>query len=83
MKHLEISIDLNSQGYFILSESARELMRCPEVRQGINSLANSKSRLKPTEIRILSRLQTTFTMRRGFQPLADYRAIELSDCRIA
>ncbi len=54
-------------------------MRCPEVRQGINSLANSKSRLKPTKILIFSRLQTTFAMRQGFQPLSDYGTIELSD----
>ena len=47
----------------------------PEVRQGINSLANSKSRLKPTKILIFSRLQTTFAMRRGFQPLSDCRNV--------
>ena len=51
----------------------------PEVRQGINSLANSKSRLKPTKILIFSRLQTTFAMRQGFQPLSDYRIIELTE----
>ncbi len=47
----------------------------PEVRQGINSLANSKSRLKPTKILIFSFLKRTFAMRQGFQPLSDCRTI--------
>ena len=54
----------------------------PEVRQGINSLANSKSRLKPTKILIFSRLQTTFAMRQGIHSLSDCRIIELSNYRI-
>jgi hypothetical protein len=52
----------------------------PEVRQGINSLANSKSRLKPTKILIFSRLQTTFGLsdfpevRQGINSLANSKS---------
>ena len=54
----------------------------PEVRQGINSLANSKSRLKPTKILIFSPLKRTFAMRQGIHSLSDCRTVGLSNYRI-
>ncbi|MEZ2225760.1 MAG: phosphodiester glycosidase family protein [Microcoleus sp.] len=49
------------------------LMDASTARQGIHSLANRESRLKPTEIPLNSPLQRTSAMRQGFQPLSDSR----------
>ena len=51
------------------------LFHSPEIRQVINSLANSKSRLKPTKILIFSPLKRTFAMRQGIHSLSDCRTL--------
>ncbi|MEG4351694.1 phosphodiester glycosidase family protein [Microcoleus sp. LAD1_D3] len=47
-------------------------------RQGMNSLADSESRLKPTEILSDSSLEKTLTMRQGLKPLSDSRLLAQS-----
>ncbi|MEG3842986.1 phosphodiester glycosidase family protein [Microcoleus sp. herbarium14] len=54
------------------------LIHASRARQGMNSLADSKSRLKPTEILTDSPLQRTSAMRQGFQPLSDYNFLTQS-----
>ncbi|MEG4210802.1 phosphodiester glycosidase family protein [Microcoleus sp. S13_B4] len=47
-------------------------------RQGMKSLADSESRLKPTEILTHSSFEKTSAMRQGFQPLSDSRLLAQS-----
>ena len=54
------------------------LIHASRSRQGMNSLADSESRLKPTEILSDSSLEKTSAMRQGFQPLSDYRLLAQS-----
>ena len=56
-----------------LSVSQVELFHSPSSHQGINSLAYSPSRLKTTQLPIVSPLERTLAVRQGFQPLADGR----------
>jgi hypothetical protein len=51
------------------------LFHSPETRQGMNSLANSKSRLKQPKILIFSSLKRTFAMRQGIHSLSDCRTL--------
>ncbi|WP_445241695.1 hypothetical protein [Microcoleus vaginatus] len=46
------------------------LIDASRARQGIHSLADSESRLKPTEIFTDSSLERTSAMRQGLQPLS-------------
>jgi hypothetical protein len=58
------------------------LFHSPETRQGMNSLANSRSRLKPTKILIFSPMQEDFCYDTGNSfpvGLSNYRIIELSN----
>ncbi|MEG4330188.1 hypothetical protein Q5688_33450, partial [Microcoleus sp. herbarium5] len=54
------------------------LIHASRSRQGMNSLADSESRLKPTEILTNSSLERTSAMRQGFQPVSDYRFLAQS-----
>ncbi|MEG4008089.1 phosphodiester glycosidase family protein [Microcoleus sp. Pol11C1] len=54
------------------------LIHASRSRQGMNSLADSESRLKTTEILSHSSLERTLTMRQGFQPLSDSRLLAQS-----
>ncbi|MEG3959511.1 phosphodiester glycosidase family protein [Microcoleus sp. herbarium2] len=54
------------------------LIDASRARQGMNSLADSESRLKPTEILTDSPLEKTSAMRQGFQPLSEYRFLAQS-----
>jgi hypothetical protein len=64
MNNHEISLPLASM-----------LFHSPEIRQGIHSLANSKSRLKQPKILIFSPLKRTFAMRQGIHSLSDCRTL--------
>jgi Phosphodiester glycosidase len=71
------------QGFEPLSDYGFEwkmagLIHAATARQGINSLANSESRLKPTEISTDSPRPRTSAMRQGFEPLSDYRFLTQS-----
>ncbi|MEG4987483.1 phosphodiester glycosidase family protein [Microcoleus sp. BR0-C5] len=48
------------------------------ARQGMNSLADSESRLKPTEILTYSPLERTSAMRQGIPSLSEYRFLAQS-----
>lgn len=50
---------------------SEKLQSTAPVHQGFKPLAHSPSRLKTTELLILSPLQRTLAMRQGFKPLAD------------
>ncbi|MEG4629456.1 hypothetical protein QUB56_07500 [Microcoleus sp. AR_TQ3_B6] len=54
----------------------------PKARQGMNSLANSKSPLQRTN-EFFSPLQRTLALRQGLKPLPDCRTAGLPDCRTA
>jgi hypothetical protein len=54
------------------------LIHASRSRQGMNSLADSESRLKPTEILTDSSLEKTSAMKQGFQPLSEYRFLAQS-----
>ncbi|MBD0310980.1 MAG: hypothetical protein ICV80_23670, partial [Microcoleus sp. T1-bin1] len=54
------------------------LIDASRARQGMNSLADSESRLKPTEILTDSSLEKTSAMKQRFQPLSEYRFLAQS-----
>ncbi|MEG4838957.1 hypothetical protein QUB24_12625, partial [Microcoleus sp. B9-D4] len=54
------------------------LIHASIARQGIHSLADSESRLKPTEILTNSPLERTSAMRQGLKPLSEYRFLAQS-----
>ncbi|MEG4533416.1 phosphodiester glycosidase family protein [Microcoleus sp. D2_18a_D3] len=65
-------------GRILPLSGTQHLIDASRARQGMNSLADSESRLKPTEILTDSPLERTSAMRQGFQPLSDYRFLAQS-----
>ncbi|MEG3907752.1 phosphodiester glycosidase family protein [Microcoleus sp. w2-18aC4] len=59
-------------------ERAGLIYYASRARQGMNSLADSESRLKPTEIFTDSSLERTSVMRQGWKPLSDYKFLAQS-----
>ncbi|MEG4960321.1 MULTISPECIES: phosphodiester glycosidase family protein [unclassified Microcoleus] len=54
------------------------LIHASRSRQGMNSLADSESRLKPNEILTHSSVERTSAIRQGLKPLSDFRLLAQS-----